>query len=124
MSELTDLLEFIKNRGRSLAGINPGSEEVALGCDDAYYALNILEKLQIPILGGDFLTEDQDSNLFYAYQSWGTKYHSLNWYCNQSEGENKESYVSRSCELARNQIEKALAVANELGRSCLVALVF
>lgn len=125
MNTFKEFWEFVTTHGRVLAEINPGSKEYALGPKDAFHAINLLEDLHNPILGGDILTEDRNSHLKYAYQAWGTKYIYLNWSVTpQSEGESRKAYANRSCELARNKLEQALAVADALGQPCLVALVF
>ncbi|MBV4360606.1 hypothetical protein [Pinibacter aurantiacus] len=60
-----------------MSEINPGSDEVALTVDDAFYALELLKKKHTEILGGDIFSED-NGQLIYAYQLWGPEYHYLN----------------------------------------------
>ncbi|MGC4059178.1 MAG: Imm40 family immunity protein [Chitinophagaceae bacterium] len=75
-------LSFVKLNGRQLSEINPGSDEIALGVDNALKALELLKENQIAVLGGDILTEE-NGELIYAYQLWGEEYQYLNWYCDQ-----------------------------------------
>lgn len=123
MNSLSNYLNFIKEKGRSLSEINPGSNEIALTVNDTLYALNLLEDNQIAILGGDILSEDIHSRLAYVIHSWGYDYHYLNWYCDKMESESQEDYVKRSYTIARESIKTASDIARRLGESCYIVIV-
>lgn len=122
MSEIGVYLNHIKSKGHSLASINPGSDELALNVEDALQAIELLKVASTPILGGDILTCNSEG-LIYAYQSWGSEYHYLNWYCDKSEDETKEEYQERSFDTAVKAINQAADTAAKLERNCYVVLV-
>ncbi len=122
MNNVSDYLNFIKTKGRPLSEINPGSDEYALNIEDTLSAINLLKESQIAILGGDILSE-KNNKLIYAHQYWGAEYHSLNWYCEKSDGETQTEYVYRSYFIATQNINKAAEIANKLDRICLIVFV-
>jgi len=85
-------IDFIELNGISLVSLVPGSEDYALCVEDAFKALNLLEKSNIPVLGGDILTLDSSDKLIYAIQQWESEYHYLNWYCDRGKNEPYDKY--------------------------------
>jgi len=123
MYSISNYLMFIREKGRSLSEINPGSNEIALTVSDALQALDILKNNQIVILGGDILSEDGNGALVYAYQLWGDLYIYLNWYCDKADGESEVDYIERSYEVARAAIVSANEIAERLKKKCLIVFV-
>jgi hypothetical protein len=119
---MSDYLDFLKSRGKTLAEINPGSDEFAFGYSDALRAIQLLGNAGVPILGGDILTE-KSGELVYAYQDWGKEYIYLNWYCKKIEDESESEYVNRSHLVAEESIEKANTIAKYLGEVFYVVIV-
>jgi hypothetical protein len=122
MIKLADYFMLLKIKGKSLSEINPGSDEMALTIDDALQAIEIIYKSGTPILGGDILSEGLGS-FNYAFILWGSKYHSLNWFCNRISNESQEEYCTRSYLKAINAVKIANQTAEELGFSCYIVLV-
>lgn len=118
----TEYINLLRQKGRSLESINPGSDEFALKVNDAFEAIDLLQKNNIAILGGDIMSL-KSGELVYAYHYWGEAYHSLNWYTDKMEGENDIIFVKRSAERAREAIEIANRTANDLGKECYITLV-
>jgi len=123
MHPISNYSKFIREKGRSLSEINPGSNEIALTVSDAFQALDILKNNQIVILGGDILSEDGNGGLLYAYQLWGEEYIYLNWYCDKADDESESDYIKRSCEVARVAIVSANEIAERLKKKCLIVFV-
>ena len=115
-------MNFIKEKGKAINEINPGSNGYALEVDEALKALEILKEIQIPVLGGDILSI-KSGLLIYAYQFWGSQYHCLNWYCEKSDSESKEVFCDRSITNAKKAIEVAKLTAEKLGEKCYVDLI-
>lgn len=113
---------FIKENGKPLSEINPGSNEIALTVIDALQALDLLRDSQTVVLGGDVLSEKNDE-LIYAYQLWGDEYQYLNWYCDRIDNESKANYLQRSYELAREGITNANKTAEQLKKKCYIVFV-
>ena len=122
MTNLDKYLNFIKSKGRSLAEINPGSDEFALKVEDAFRAIELLENSQKPILGGDILSE-KFGTLVYAYQLWGAEYIYLNWYIDKLENETQVQYSNRSYNSAKDFINRANEVAKRLDEDCYIVIV-
>ena len=122
MNKISTYLNFIKARGRILSEINPESNEIALIANDALSAITLLNELQVVILGGDILCDDS-GKLIYAYQYWGSKYISLNWYCDRSLNESDLDYQNRSYNIAKEAINTAISVAMQLSKNCYVVIV-
>jgi hypothetical protein len=122
MGNTLSYLNFIKEKGRPLSEINPGSDEIALAVDDALQAIELLKDNQTAILGGDILSEDS-GELVYAYQLWGEEYHSLNWYCDRIDNESEDGYLKRSYILAKEGITNAHAIAEKLKKKCYIVFV-
>jgi hypothetical protein len=118
-----EYITFIKQNGRPLSQINPGSREFALTVNDALQALEYLKDGKTVISGGDILSEDNDNNLNYAMYIWGTEYHYLNWFCKRADDESDEEYANRSYETAKISIMKANEVAKRLNKVCLIVIV-
>ncbi len=122
MTAASEYLDFTKSKGRPLAEINPGSDEIALSANEALEAIELLKASETPILGGDILSIDS-GKLIYAFQLWGSEYHCLNWYCDESENESKTNFSKRSYEVAQKAIKEAAEIAQNLGKDCLIVLV-
>ncbi|TYR31205.1 hypothetical protein FXV77_21380 [Sphingobacterium phlebotomi] len=122
MENTLSYLNFIKEKGRPLSEINPGSDEIALAVDDALQAIELLKDIQTAILGGDILSEDS-GELIYAYQLWGEEYHYLNWYCDRIDNESEDDYLKRSYILAQEGITNAHATAEKLKKKCYIVFV-
>ncbi|MCU0408953.1 MAG: Imm40 family immunity protein [Bacteroidales bacterium] len=122
MTKWKAYFEFIKEKGNPLSKLNPGSNEYALEVEDAYRAIELLKEGQIPVLGGDILSNNSGS-LIYAYQFWGSKYHSLNWYCEKENSETSENFCKRSYCIATEAIDKAKNIAKKLGEKCYIVLI-
>jgi hypothetical protein len=120
MKSISDYLDFLKEKGRPLSEINPGSSEIALTVSDALQALELLKDSQTIILGGDILSEE-DNELIYAYQLWGQEYHVLNWYLPTEDYEEKD-YL-KSYDLAREGITSANKVAEKFKKKCYIVFV-
>lgn len=115
--------DLLKSKGKSLAELNPGSNEKALLAQDAFAAIELLRESETPIFGGDILSSDLSGKLIYAYQFWGPEYQYLNWYCDKAEDETNQQYSIRSYEVAKAAIEKAVKASIEKKRTCYVVLV-
>jgi len=122
MKSISTYLDFLKEKGRPLSEINPGSDEVALTVIDALQALELLRDNQTAILGGDILSEE-NNELIYAYQLWGEEYQYLNWFCDKNDNENKADYLQRSYVLAREGIANANKTAEQLKKKCYIVFV-
>jgi hypothetical protein len=122
MENILSYLNFIREKGRPVSEINPGSDEIALAVDDALQAIELLENSQTAILGGDVLSEDK-GELIYAYQLWGEEYHYLNWYCDRMDNESEDVYLKRSYNIAKEGIVNASKTAERLNKKCYVVIV-
>jgi len=122
MTKISHYFDFVRLKGRPLAEINPGSNELALKVNDAFEAIEILKGNEQPILGGDILSDYLDT-LGYAYQIWGSEYHCLNWYCKKIDKESQNAYCLRSYKIAEESINNAIEVAKKLGKSCYIVFV-
>jgi hypothetical protein len=122
-TEILEYINFIKQNGRPLSQINPGSSEFALQVNDALQVLEFLKEGKIVILGGDILSEDKYNNLNYAMYIWGTEYHCLNWFCKRADYDSDAEYANRSYETAKAAIINANKVAIQLNKVCLIVLV-
>lgn len=119
---MSNYLDFLKEKGKLLSEINPGSDEIALTANDALQALEFLKDSQTAILGGDILSEE-NNELIYAYQLWGEEYQYLNWYCDKNDNESKADYLQRSYVLAREGITNANKTAEKLKKKCYIVFV-
>ena len=122
MKDISTYMEFLKDRGIPLSGINPGSDEMALTDIDALLALQLLSDSQVAVLGGDILSVE-NHDLTYAYQLWGDEYLCLNWYCDRYDNESEEEYLQRSYLIAREGIAVASRTAETLSQKCYIVLV-
>lgn len=122
MRNISNYLDFLKEKGKPLSQINPGSDEIALTINDAIQALELLVDTQIIILGGDILSEE-NNELVYAYQLWGEEYQYLNWYCDKKDNESEADYLQRSYVLAREGIANASKTAEKLKKKCYIVFV-
>ncbi len=119
----TTYKNFLKEKGRALSEINPGSEEFALTKSDAFLALYMLKKMQKAIVGAEILTEDENGELCYFMHKWGDEYYCLNWYCNKNSNESEADYALRSVEIAKSGIHIASETAQKLRSKCYIVLV-
>ena len=122
MKQISIYLNFIREKGRPLSEINPGSSEMALTVNETLQAIDLLKGSQIVIFGGDILTEE-NNKLIYAYQLWGDKYIYLNWYCEKTDTESQIDYANRSYNMAKERIQAAHEIAKHLKKKCLIVLV-
>jgi hypothetical protein len=123
MKNISTYLDFLKEKGKPLSEINPGSSEIALTVDDALQALELLRDSQMAILGADILSEDENSKLTYAIHLWGYDYHYLNWYCDKNDNESRSDYLQRSYVLAKEGITNANKTAEKLKKKCYIVFV-
>jgi hypothetical protein len=123
MKQISIYLNFIREKGRLLSEINPGSDEIALTVNDALEALHLLNGSQIVVSGGDILSEKKNGELIYAYQLWGEEYICLNWYCEREDNESQEDYAQRSYIIAKEAIKTAKDVAKRLDKKCYIVIV-
>lgn len=88
----SEQIDSILSYGISLSCV--GVKNWALGRDDAIRAINELEALGFPVLGGD------------VYQLVGEFPEQIydNWYCDQEPGELDSDFLKRSSEKARGYI--------------------
>lgn len=117
-----DYWAFRRKNGRSLAEINPNSDEIALTITDTLVAINLLLKEQIPILGADVLLECEGS-LEYLYQILGDEYIYLNWYCDELDYENREEYIQKSHNIAKEYINNIANIEKKYNIQCYIVLV-
>ncbi|PGH39588.1 MAG: hypothetical protein CRN43_08130 [Candidatus Nephrothrix sp. EaCA] len=122
MKNISMYLDFLKEKGKPLSEINPGSDEIALTVNNALQALELLIDSQTAILGGDILSEE-NNELAYAYQLWGEEYQYLNWHCDKNDNESKADYLQRSYVLAREAITNANKTAEKLKKKCYIVFV-
>ena len=122
MRSISIYLNFLREKGRILSEINPGSDEIALTVEDALQALELIKDSKEIILGGDILSED-NNELIYAYQLWGEEYHVLNWCCYRTSNESKDAYLKKSYDIAKESITNANEIAGKLKRKCFIVLV-
>jgi hypothetical protein len=110
MNPISEYLNFIREKGRPLSEINPGSSEIALTVDHAIRAIELLRGTQSAILGGDVLS-DESGTLAYTYE---------NWYSEKLEGESQADYSNKSYDIARNYINE---VVKRHGKNRYIVLV-
>lgn len=122
MNQSSDYTSFLKENGKPLSEINPGSNEFALTVSDALHALELLKESQTVILGGDVLSEE-NGRLVYAYQLWGEQYIYLNWFCDKHDIESQIEYCMRSYEVAKESIYKTIDVSKQLEMVSYIVLV-
>ncbi len=103
-----------------MSNINPGSEEYALSFYDVLTAIDILQNSQSTILGGDIMSE-YNNELIYAYQLWGSEYHTLNW-AFQKKDDDASCYM-KSIQLAIDSIKIANAIADRLKKKSYFVLI-
>jgi len=123
MKSTSTYLDFLKEKGKPLSEINPGSNEIALTVGDALQALELLKDSQAAILGADILSEDENGKLTYAIHLWGYDYHYLNWYCDKNDNESRAAYLKRSYDIAKESITNANKIAEKLKRKCYIVFV-
>lgn len=92
--------EFAGARGKSLSGINPGSDEFAFSRSDAIELIDLLMKNSVAIVGGDVM-KYLDGRLEYVY---------ANWFCSRKELESHAEYVNRSGLLALKYVSDFVAI--------------
>lgn len=122
MKSISTYIEFLREKGKPLSEINPGSDEIALTFNDALQALELLRESKTAILGGDILSE-QNNKLIYAYQLWGEEYQYINWCCEKNIKDSEADYLQRSYEMAKEGIANANRIAGKLQRKCYIVFV-
>ena len=85
MNPETEYRKLIETRGISLQSL--GLAELALSRADAILAVELLRGASIPILGGDV----------YFKNVTGIESEGDNWHSDPREGEERDSFVTRSC---------------------------
>jgi hypothetical protein len=115
--------DVVNVRGRLLSVINPGSDEVAFGVDDAIMVIELLADCKIIILGGDVLTDDTNGNLSYVVHEWGYEYVFLSWSCDSVAGESFSSYLQRSVSMAIEKVMKISGFAKNKNALCYIVFV-
>jgi Immunity protein 40 len=110
MNKISNYLNYLREKGRPLSEINPGSDEIALAINDALEAIELLEGTQSAILGGDILS-DESGKLTYIYD---------NWYSEKMDSESQEDYANKSYEIAKNYINEVIKRA---GKNIYVVIV-
>lgn len=120
MKSISNYLDFLKEKGKPLSGISPGSNEMALTVEDALQALDLIKDNKLIILGGDILSEE-NNELIYAYQLWGQEYHDLNWYLTTEDYERRDYFKSYG--IAREGIANANKIAEQLKKKCYIVFV-
>ncbi|MEZ4912402.1 MAG: hypothetical protein R2774_16250 [Saprospiraceae bacterium] len=71
MHSISNYLNFIKEKGRPLSEINPGSDEITLAVNDALQAIELLKDNQTAILGGIFFQKTKMENWFMLFTFGG-----------------------------------------------------
>jgi len=94
MNPETEYRKLLERRGISLQC--PGLAEIALSRADAVLAVGLLRSASIPILGGDV----------YFKKVTGIESAYANWHSDPMDGEDRDSFVIRSCRDTLNYIEK------------------
>ncbi|MCE6988168.1 hypothetical protein [Dyadobacter sp. CY323] len=123
MKETSDYLKFLKEKGRPLNPSYSESLEIALNIEECLTAIDILNRADVLILGGEILTEN-NGQLIYAIHKWGYEYSYLNWSVDRKEvNESVKTYISESHRKARECILAANEVADRLKNKCFVVLV-
>jgi hypothetical protein len=90
----TEYRTLLESKGIPLQGL--GVAETALGRDDALRAVDLLHRASIAILGGDVYFK-KATRIESTYDSW---------HSDRIDGEDHDSFVSRSCLDSKNYIEK------------------
>jgi hypothetical protein len=117
-------MDFIRSVGRPMSETYEGSNEFALTTKDALSAIALLRGSQMPILGGDIVSEDKNRRLIYAIHLWGYEYIYLDWYYEMENLNRKgDEYIDRSYHLAQEKIIAANNVAKRLGKSCYIVII-
>jgi hypothetical protein len=93
MNPETEYRKLLESRGISLQ--SPGLAEIALSRADAILAVGLLRSASIPILGGDV----------YFKKATGIESAYANWHSNPKDGEDRGSFVIRSCLETLNYIK-------------------
>lgn len=86
---------FVRDNGRKLSEVNPGSDEFALTPLHAKVAIDFLSGSQVAVWGGDVMS-DADGKLTYVHE---------NWHCERLSGEDPAIFIRRSHAQARVFIE-------------------
>jgi len=93
MNPEAEYIKLLKTKGVSLN--SPGLSEIALSRADAIIAVELLRSASIPILGGDV----------YFKKNKGIESAYANWHTDPMDGEDRGSFVTRSCRDTLNYIE-------------------
>lgn len=112
---------FVRSHGYPLNKINPGSEEYYLKMEDAICAIEILKAIAIPVRGIDIIVE-QGGNIGYAYQIWGSQFHTLNYYIERKDDESFEDFCKRSYSEMEVKIREAFNLAQMRNQKCYIVL--
>ena len=94
MNPETEYRRLVESKGISLQCF--GVADIALSREDATYAVSLLRGASIPILGGDV----------YFKKVTGIELAYANWHSAPAEGEDRDSFVRRSCLETMTYIER------------------
>lgn len=110
MNKISNYLNYLRKKRRPLSEINPGSDEIALTIDEALEAIELLQRTQSAILGGDILS-DESGKLVYTYE---------NWYSEKEDSVSQADYANKSYDVAKKYIHE---VASRAGKNLYVVIV-
>jgi len=103
MNQLETINTFLQVRGYDLRILkgqdmnNPSIVSKALTKREALDALDLYERLSLPILGGDVFSLNRIGEINWTYD---------NWYCEKYENESRIEYTKRSVEETKQYINE------------------
>jgi hypothetical protein len=109
MNEKAKIMAYLRTKGydlRKVQGCDLNNPEIisrGLLKDEALAFTIYLQKLQVPILGGDVYYVDDNGDIRLTYD---------NWYCNKMPEENNIEYCMRSIKVTMDYINKYRAYQN------------
>ncbi len=116
-------LNFIKENGKPVSEVDPGSDEFALTSDDALHAIELLKEGAAPIIGGEAFVQGPEK-IEHAYKVLGDQYHTLDWSSDPKEdSETDEGYANRTYEVAKGAIAIAIQAGKNYNQEMLIGLI-
>jgi hypothetical protein len=109
MNKKAKIMAYLCTKGydlRKIKGCDLNNPEIinrGLLKDEALAFVNYLQKLQIPILGGDVYYIDDNGDIRLTYD---------NWYCDKMPEENNIEYYMRSIKITMDYINKYRSYQN------------
>jgi hypothetical protein len=109
MNKKAKIMAYLRTKGydlRKIKGCDLNNPEIisrGLLKDEALAFVNYLQKLQIPIFGGDVYYIDDNSDIRLTYD---------NWYCDKIPEENNIEYCMRSIKITMDYINKYQSYQN------------